>query len=180
MTVKELIEEMKLEIVAGEENIDNVIKGGYVGDLLSFVMSHAKEGNLWITIQGHINSIAVATLLGMSAIVLTEGSVLTEDAHKKANDEGIPVLSTNLSSFDFISKYSDVEEQKIISNIFMNQDERYFDTALLNKMLLDNIKILNKNYIEMKLKTITDVKEIQNLLFKKKELDRLYIDFING
>lgn len=80
----------------------------------------------------------------------------------------------------FISKYSDVEEQKIISNIFMNQDERYFDTALLNKMLLDNIKILNKNYIEMKLKTITDVKEIQNLLFKKKELDRLYIDFING
>ncbi|HQA85856.1 MAG TPA: DRTGG domain-containing protein [Erysipelotrichaceae bacterium] len=106
MTVKELIEEMKLEIVAGEENIDNVIKGGYVGDLLSFVMSHAKEGNLWITIQGHINSIAVATLLGMSAIVLTEGSVLTEDAHKKANDEGIPVLSTNLSSFDFICKLS--------------------------------------------------------------------------
>lgn len=80
----------------------------------------------------------------------------------------------------FISKYSDVEEQKIISSIFMNQDERYFDTVLLNKMLLDNIKILNKNYIEAKLKTITDVTEIQNLLFKKKELDRLYIDFING
>lgn len=106
MTVKQLIEEMKLEIIAGDQNVDNVIKGGYTGDLLSFVMSHAKEGNLWVTIQGHINSIAVATLLGISAIVLTEGSVLTEDAHKKANDEGIPVLSTKLSSFDFICKLS--------------------------------------------------------------------------
>ncbi len=80
----------------------------------------------------------------------------------------------------FTSKYSDVEEQKIISSVFMKQDERYSDTILLNKMLLDNIKILNKNYIETKLKTSTDVNEIQNLLFKKKELDRLYIDFING
>ncbi len=106
MTVKQLVEEMDLEILAGEQNIENVIKGGYTGDLLSFVMSHAKEGDLWITIQGHINSIAVATLLGMSAIVLTEGSALTEDACKKANDEGIPVLSTKISSFDLISALS--------------------------------------------------------------------------
>ncbi len=106
MTVKELIDEMELEVIAGVQNINNEIKGGYTGDLLSFVMSHAKEGDLWITIQGHVNSIAVATLLGMSAIVLTEGSVLTEDARKKADDEGIPVLATKLNSFEFIALLS--------------------------------------------------------------------------
>lgn len=80
----------------------------------------------------------------------------------------------------FVSKYSDVEAQNIISSVFMKEDERYADVSLLNKMLLDNIKTLNKSFIEARLKTSTDVQEIQSLLVKKKELDRLNIDFING
>lgn len=47
-------------------------------------------------------------------------------------------------------------------------------------MVAENIKRINKEYLERSLKTTTDPNELQNLLFQKKELDKLYIDFING
>ncbi|WP_069997506.1 DRTGG domain-containing protein [Cellulosilyticum sp. I15G10I2] len=100
--VKDIIEQIQLKLVAGEAGITNQVQGGYVGDLLSFVMSHAKEKDVWITIQGHINSVAVASLLGLSAIILTENVEADEAMIHKANEEGIPVLSTKLNSFDVV------------------------------------------------------------------------------
>lgn len=105
MTVEALMNQMELKLLAGDGGIQNQIEGGYVGDLLSFVMSHAKEKNIWITIQGHINSVAVASLLGLSAIILSEDVVPDEEMIKKANEEEIPVLSTSMSSFDFICSF---------------------------------------------------------------------------
>lgn len=101
MQVKKIVELMNLKVICGEEYLDNEIEGGYIGDLLSFVMSHAKEKNIWITIQGHINSVAVASLLGLSAIVLAENSRADQEMMEKAVEEGIPILGTELSSFDF-------------------------------------------------------------------------------
>ena len=60
MTVRELMTSMELVSLTGECGLDNPIEGGCVGDLLSFVMAHAREGNIWVTIQGHLNSVAVA------------------------------------------------------------------------------------------------------------------------
>lgn len=102
MTVRTLVECMNLEVIGGEAGLDQQIQGGYIGDLLSFVMAHAKEKNVWITIQGHINSIAVASLLGLSAIVLAEGSYADQEMIDKANEEEIPLLATKCSSFDFV------------------------------------------------------------------------------
>ena len=62
----------------------------------------------------------------------------------------------------------------------MNKDERYEDAETLKKMLTETIKGLNMKHIEQQLKTLTDVKEVQKLLEKKKVLDKLYIEFING
>ena len=100
LVVKDLIEKMQLKLIAGEKGISNQVQGGYVGDLLSFVMSHAKEKEVWITIQGHINSVAVASLLELSAIILTENVEADEEMINKANQEAIPILSTNLNSFE--------------------------------------------------------------------------------
>ena len=106
VTVRTLSDKMQLKLLTGEEGLDNEVQGGHVGDLLSFVMSHAKEKNVWVTIQGHINSVAVASLLGLSAIILSENVVPDEEMLKKANEEGIPILSTPLSSFDTICAFS--------------------------------------------------------------------------
>lgn len=98
MTVGALAEKYGLTVLnAGD--LERKVEGGYVGDLLSFVMAHAKEGMIWLTIQGHINTVAVASLVDLSAIVLTEKSVPTEDMIEKAKEHHIPVLSTHLSSF---------------------------------------------------------------------------------
>ena len=98
MTVGALAEKYGLMIL-NNGDLEREVEGGYVGDLLSFVMAHAREGMIWLTIQGHINTIAVASLVGVSAIILTEKSMPTEDMLEKARENDIPVLSTHLSSF---------------------------------------------------------------------------------
>lgn len=80
----------------------------------------------------------------------------------------------------FTTKYPEVNEQNIISHVLIHKDQRYEDIEILQKMMTENVKRLNKTYIERRLKQTTDIKEVQNLLFQKKELDKLNIDYING
>lgn len=67
MRLDKIAKELELEVLT-ENNIEKEVKGVYIGDLLSLVMANAKEKNLWITIQTHLNVIAVATLVGLSAV----------------------------------------------------------------------------------------------------------------
>lgn len=76
------------------------ISGIYCGDLLSMVMGHAKEQQVWITIMGNINAIAVAVLTDVSAILLTEGCQLDEQAMKRAQLQGVWVFSTPLPTYE--------------------------------------------------------------------------------
>lgn len=100
MKVLELMELLDLKVLAGKGGLDKTFEGAYIGDLLSFVMAHAKENNVWFTIQGHLNSVAVASLLGLGAIVITEGVEPTADMLAKADEEEIPVLTSTKNSFE--------------------------------------------------------------------------------
>lgn len=104
MTVKEIQEALGLQLVAGETGVNKEVTTGFAGDLLSVVMAKAKEGCVWLTIQSHINIIAVATLVEMSCIIITEGYELDLDAKNKADEEGIPILKTNASTFEVAKK----------------------------------------------------------------------------
>ena len=70
MDVKKLTEELDLKVLCGEE-LNKEINGCYCGDLLSWVMSRANEGDVWLTVMGNINSIGVAVLADVACIVLT-------------------------------------------------------------------------------------------------------------
>lgn len=105
MNVLDIVDALQLEVYAGENSLEKDVEGGYIGDLLSFVMSHAKENNIWFTIQGHINSVAVASLLGLSAVVLTDGVKPSADMIHKANEENIPILGARQSSFDLLKNW---------------------------------------------------------------------------
>jgi predicted transcriptional regulator len=89
-----VIEKLDLKPVAGEQGFGREISGGYSADLLSCVMARAKHGNLWLTLQAHPNVIAVASLLELAAVIVTEDAPVTADVIARANSEGIPVLST--------------------------------------------------------------------------------------
>lgn len=103
MKVKELVDKIDLEVLVGQ-NLDKEITGGYTGDLLSNVMAKAKEGNLWITIQGHQNVVAVALLAGVSAIIVVEGFEVEKDALQKAEEKGINILRTTMNAYQLIAE----------------------------------------------------------------------------
>ena len=93
-----------LNVKAGRKRLDRVVKGAYVSDLLSHVMARAKEGNLWVTIQAHQNIVAVAALLNLSGIIIAGGIEPQADTLIKAEEEGIPILTTALSAFEVVGR----------------------------------------------------------------------------
>jgi len=60
-------------VEAGSGGLDNDVKCGYASDLLSDVMAHAGEGDIWVTVQAHQNIVAVATLAELSAVIVAGG-----------------------------------------------------------------------------------------------------------
>jgi iron only hydrogenase large subunit-like protein len=92
MTVNDLVERLGLQVVAGDNGLDQRVEDGYCGDLLSEIMGNAPEGCVWLTIQGHQNIVAVAVLRNMAAIIVTGGQTPDEETLEKANQEGIPIL----------------------------------------------------------------------------------------
>ncbi len=103
MKLAELKELLNGEIVTDSFEIES-INGVFVGDLLSVVMGKAQESCVWVTIQSHINIIAVASLVDMSVIIVCESYKVDEDAIKKANEEEIPIITTSLSEFEVCEK----------------------------------------------------------------------------
>lgn len=104
MKVSEIASILGLNVFSGVEGMDAEVTGGYVSDLLSDVMGNATEGNLWITLQTHINIMAVASLKDLAGIILVNGNKPNEDTIAKSNDEGIPILGTEESCFDISGK----------------------------------------------------------------------------
>jgi ferredoxin len=92
MTVKDLVERFGLQVVAGDKGLDRQVEDGYSGDLLSEIMANAPEGCVWLTIQGHQNTVAVAVLREMAAIIITGGQSPDDETLQKANQENIPIL----------------------------------------------------------------------------------------
>jgi predicted transcriptional regulator len=104
MQVKELTDRFDLQIVAGHNGLSNEIQDGYCGDLLSDVMANASEGCVWMTVQGHLNIIAVAVLVKMAAVVVCGGQPPDEITSKKAEEENIPILLWSGSAYDLAGR----------------------------------------------------------------------------
>ncbi|WZL74679.1 DRTGG domain-containing protein [Clostridiaceae bacterium 35-E11] len=104
MQVKEMAEKLNFRLMTKESEISKEIKGLYCCDLLSWVMAHAKQGDAWITVQTHMNIVAVASLLELSCIIIPENIEVEEDTIEKANEENIPILTTELSSYQIFCK----------------------------------------------------------------------------
>jgi hypothetical protein len=78
---------------------DGDILAGYTSDLLSDVMGNAPDDSVLITIQAHKNTVAVASLAGISTIVLCNNRSAPDDMIKSAREEDIAVFRTNDNQF---------------------------------------------------------------------------------
>ncbi len=105
MTVKDVCEKLELKVLC-EGDLDRVVEGCYIGDLLSWVMGRAQENNAWITVMGNVNSIAVAKLADLSCIILCEQSHLDDEAKKQADANKITILSGQEPAYELALKFS--------------------------------------------------------------------------
>ena len=104
MKLAEIIDKLSLGIRTGSDHLDVEVTGGYSSDLMSDVMAHARRGDLWITLQGHQNIVAVASLNELAGIILVNGREPDEDTLAKAQIEGIPVMVSQHPTFEIAGR----------------------------------------------------------------------------
>jgi len=105
MTLQEIMTELNLTLLTDKKDFDQVIPtSGYAADLLSCVMAGAKRGGIWVTLQAHINIVAVAALLELSAIIITEGAQPDQDTLAKAREAGITLLAIDKPTFGVVGR----------------------------------------------------------------------------
>jgi len=111
MKLKDIVEKLQLKILTGQENLDVEVSGGYTSDLLSDVIANCKEGNLWITLQTHQNTIAVAKLKDLAGIIIVNNREPDEETLAKAKEENVPLLCSEEMAFEISGKLYELISQ---------------------------------------------------------------------
>lgn len=105
MTLQEIIDRFNLVPLTEEKNYAEIVPTmGYASDMLSCVMVGASSKGLWLTLQAHVNIVAVAALLDLSAVIITEGAKPDATTIAKANEQQIILLSTPETTYSMAGK----------------------------------------------------------------------------
>lgn len=99
MKINELAEKLNLTPLNSPEQYKDA-QGCYAGDLLSLAMAKLSEGDVWITVQTNLNTIAVAALTEAGCIILPDGLSSEEATLKKATAENIPVYTSEKTTYE--------------------------------------------------------------------------------
>lgn len=103
ISLSQAVQALGLEVLTGEELLDREVRAGYASDLLSCAMARAKEGCLWVTLQSHVNVVAVASLTNLAGVVVTEGRTPDPETLARAREEGVALLATPRTTFAVVS-----------------------------------------------------------------------------
>ena len=104
MKLEEIVRKLDLEVTSGEKNLDREVTRGYASDLMSDVIANAEEGDIWVTLQTHLNTVAVASMKELAGIVLINGRRPEQETLKRAVQEAMPILVSPLSAFEVVGR----------------------------------------------------------------------------
>ena len=104
MELTTIIETLDLAVATTKGTLSREVSDVYVSDLLSDVLAHAEENDLWVTLQTHPNIVAVASMKDLSGIVLVNGRTPEDETLLKANEEEIPIMTTEMRAFKLAGK----------------------------------------------------------------------------
>ena len=103
MTIREAAQALGAKVIQDEFE-DSDLSGAYTSDLLSDVMANAKDGGALITIQAHKNTVAVATLVNITVIVICNSRPIPDDMIAAAKEEGIAIILTKENQYKVSGK----------------------------------------------------------------------------
>lgn len=104
MKLNDLMNQPGFTVLVAPENPDREITGIKCCDLLSWVMANGTEGDAWITVQTHMNVVAVAALLDMGCVIVPEGIDVEEATLDKAREQSVPILAADTDAFGIFSR----------------------------------------------------------------------------
>lgn len=101
MKLREITERLGLSTLsdAGEDSLSTDVRFGHSSDLLSDVLANAPAGCVLVTIQVHMNVIAVAMHAGVAAVIFSSGMVPDEEVKKRAAEEKLFLFSSQETTF---------------------------------------------------------------------------------
>lgn len=100
MKVKELLKKTNWPVTASDEALEKDINGVFCGDLLSWVMGNCESGQGWITVQTHLNIVAVAALKEISCLIIVQGAEVPQATLDKVLEEDIALFQVKGSAYE--------------------------------------------------------------------------------
>jgi hypothetical protein len=106
MTLGQITKELELTILTPELSVNGGadVTRAHASDLLSDVLANAPTGGILLTIQVHMNVVAVAVHAGLAAVIFTAGMQPEESVRLKAVQEGIPLLAALEPTFEIAGR----------------------------------------------------------------------------
>ncbi len=104
MKLREIVEKLKLEVKTGNDKLDSDVKGGYASDIISDVIANTHPGDMWVTFQTHENMVAVASLNGLTGVIMVNGREPERDVLAKAEHAGVVVLLSKEPTFEVVGR----------------------------------------------------------------------------
>jgi hypothetical protein len=106
MKLDALARELELRDLTPEiaDRRDADVVRGHASDMLSDVLANAPSGGVLVTIQVHLNVIAVAVHADLAAVVFAAGRTPPDDVRARALEEKLPLYSSPDAAFDVVGK----------------------------------------------------------------------------
>jgi hypothetical protein len=104
MRLHELAEALDLRELTRAADTDEEVTHGYASDLLSDVLAHAPAGGVLVTLQVHLNVIAVASHAGLRAVIFSCGRMPEDDILERAAGEGLSLFGGQADTFEIVGR----------------------------------------------------------------------------
>ena len=104
MQVKDL-KQVKEFVFVNEGNLEDNIDDVFVGDLLSWVMASANINSAWITVQAHINTVAVSLLKEFSCLIICDNADIEQETIDKCIEENFCLIKTELNAYQCCKEF---------------------------------------------------------------------------
>jgi hypothetical protein len=102
----DIAKQLELENLTPElrtaESVD--VSGGHASDLLSDVLANAPKDGVLVTIQAHVNVVAVSVHAGLVAVIFASGKLPGEAVRQKAVEERIQLYSSKEPTFNIVGR----------------------------------------------------------------------------